>query len=67
MDTIPFWQDDFPRPDDLPVTVDLPAQVDVAIIGGGYTGLNAARVLAQSGAKVAVFERETISCVFDSS
>lgn len=60
MNTTPFWQDDFPRPDDLPVVADLPAQVDVAIIGGGYTGLNAARVLAHSGANVAVFERETI-------
>jgi len=34
--------------------------VDVAIVGGGYTGLNAARVLAKSGAAVAVLERHTI-------
>ena len=60
MKTTPFWTDDFPRPPDLPVAAELPAQVDVAIIGGGYTGLNAARVLAQSGATVAVFERESI-------
>ncbi len=60
MKLTPFWTDDFPRPADLPVAAELPAQVDVAIIGGEYTGLNAARVLAQSGAKVAVFERESI-------
>ena len=33
---------------------------DVAIIGGGYTGLSAARVLARGGADVAVLERHTI-------
>jgi glycine/D-amino acid oxidase-like deaminating enzyme len=34
--------------------------VDVAVIGGGYTGLSAARTLAKRGAKVAVLEAETI-------
>ena len=33
-----------------------PARVDVAIIGGGITGLSAARALAQHGATVAVLE-----------
>src|SRR5215510_13081965 len=37
-----------------------PAQVDVAVIGGGYTGLSAARTLARAGASVAVLEREGI-------
>ena len=32
----------------------------MAIIGGGYTGLAAARVLARSGAEVTVLERHTI-------
>lgn len=32
--------------------------MDVAIVGGGYTGLSAARRLALAGASVAVFERE---------
>ena len=60
MKTKPFWSDNFPRPVDLPVTAELPQKVDVAIIGSGYTGLNAARVLAKNGAAVAVLERETI-------
>ncbi|WP_066263143.1 NAD(P)/FAD-dependent oxidoreductase [Hydrogenophaga flava] len=34
----------------------LPAQVDVAIVGGGFTGLSAALQLARRGASVAVFE-----------
>lgn len=38
----------------------LPEQtVDVAVIGGGFTGLAAARQLAQRGASVAVLESET--------
>ena len=48
-----------PRPLDLP-TSELPSQVDVAIVGGGYTGLNAARMMAQDGASVAVLERQII-------
>jgi len=37
--------------------VPLPASTDVAIIGGGYTGLAAARTLAQGGADVTLLER----------
>jgi glycine/D-amino acid oxidase-like deaminating enzyme len=40
--------------------IPLPGKVDVAIIGGGYTGLSAARTLARRGAIVAVLEAETI-------
>jgi glycine/D-amino acid oxidase-like deaminating enzyme len=39
---------------------ELPERVDVAVIGSGFTGLSAARTLAQRGAKVAVLETETI-------
>jgi glycine/D-amino acid oxidase-like deaminating enzyme len=60
MKTIPFWTDQFSRPADLSVAATPPTKVDVAIVGSGYTGLNAARVLAKSGASVAVLERETI-------
>jgi glycine/D-amino acid oxidase-like deaminating enzyme len=39
---------------------DLPETADVAVIGGGFTGLSAARTLAKSGAHVAVFESENV-------
>jgi glycine/D-amino acid oxidase-like deaminating enzyme len=38
----------------------VPEIVDAAVIGAGFTGLSAARTLAQHGAKVAVLESETI-------
>lgn len=38
----------------------LPTRVDVAVVGGGYTGLSAACRLAQAGTSVAVLEKETI-------
>lgn len=60
MKTVPFWTDDYPRPNDLPVSKELPTETDVAVIGGGYTGLSAARTLARNGTSVVVLERETI-------
>ena len=59
MKTIPLWTDQYPRPGDL-LTSQLPERADVAIIGSGYTGLNAALALAHSGARTAVLEQETI-------
>lgn len=59
MKITPFWTEDFPRPTTLPVTP-LPERVDVAIVGSGYTGLNAAIALRQAGATVAVLEQATI-------
>src|SRR5271156_6046939 len=47
---------EFPKPEARP----LPGRVDVAVIGAGFTGLSAARTLAQRGATVAVLESETI-------
>jgi glycine/D-amino acid oxidase-like deaminating enzyme len=38
---------------------DLPENVDVAIVGGGFCGLSAARALAKRGVITAVFEAET--------
>jgi len=38
----------------------IPENVDVAVLGGGYTGLSAARTLAKSGVKVAVLEANSI-------
>src|SRR6202790_1941583 len=37
----------------------LPDKVDVAVVGGGFCGLSAARVLAQRGMRVALLEAET--------
>lgn len=59
MKTIPFWQDDFPRPETLPISP-LPEQVDVVVVGGGYTGLVAAYFLAKSGVETAVLEQDRI-------
>jgi glycine/D-amino acid oxidase-like deaminating enzyme len=52
----PFWWDEAPPVD--PGIVELPARTDVAIIGGGYTGLNAAIHLARQGLSVTVLEAE---------
>src|ERR1700747_1767278 len=41
------------------VSPELPDSVDVAVVGGGYCGLSAARALAKRGVAVAVFEAET--------
>ena len=41
-------------------TPSLPAQADVAVIGGGITGLCAARALAKRGVRVAVLETHTV-------
>ena len=43
-------------PADPPRAAELPAQCDVAIVGGGFTGLSAALALAKRGASVVVLE-----------
>jgi glycine/D-amino acid oxidase-like deaminating enzyme len=40
----------------MPRAAELPAQCDVAIVGGGFTGLSAALALAKRGASVVVLE-----------
>jgi glycine/D-amino acid oxidase-like deaminating enzyme len=59
MKTIPFWTDDLEKPV-FPQPPSPTDNLDVAIVGGGYTGLNAAYTLAQHGATAAVFEQHTI-------
>jgi glycine/D-amino acid oxidase-like deaminating enzyme len=53
-----YWLQTVERPS-MPAR-ELPGTVDVAVIGGGYTGLSAARKLAKRGAKVGVLEAENI-------
>jgi glycine/D-amino acid oxidase-like deaminating enzyme len=54
-----YWQTTVHMPDDSKPNP-LPEKVDVAVIGGGYTGLSAARTLGKNGVKVAVLEANTI-------
>ena len=56
----PYWWDEAPRIDEelLP----LPAEVDTLVIGAGFSGLNAARVLAKAGTSVLVCEAGYLGC-----
>ena len=56
----PLWTDQFPRPNNLATSDNPNSDTDIAIIGSGYTGLCAARILRKNGASVTVFERNTI-------
>jgi glycine/D-amino acid oxidase-like deaminating enzyme len=55
----PYWHATMPR-----LSADsqrpLPEEADVVVVGGGYTGIAAARRLAQQGAAVALVEARTI-------
>ncbi len=56
-----FWQAEREcEAEEPPADAPLPEAVDVAVIGGGLTGLSAARTLASGGASVAVFETNTV-------
>jgi len=54
MKKTPYWWDAAPRRDDPPPA--LPGEVDVLIVGGGFSGLCAARVLARAGRSVLICE-----------
>ncbi len=54
-----LWTEQAPPPPDLGAD-SLPERADVAIVGGGYTGLSAARALAKLGARAVVLERHFI-------
>src|SRR3954469_6476986 len=53
-----LWTDSSPLP--RSPAPPLPSRTDVLIIGGGYTGLSAARCLARHGADVTLLERYTL-------
>ncbi len=55
---IPYWWDTAPTLPNLAIR-SLPANADVVVIGSGYTGLSAARILALRGVNVVVLEKET--------
>jgi glycine/D-amino acid oxidase-like deaminating enzyme len=54
-----YWHTTVQMPDDSQ-PAPIPPKADVAIIGGGYTGLSAARTLAKQGVNVVVLEAETV-------
>src|ERR1700685_2760271 len=54
----PFWADTLQMP--AGSVQPLPEKVDVAVVGAGFTGLSAARTLAQRRVRVAVLEAESI-------
>jgi glycine/D-amino acid oxidase-like deaminating enzyme len=56
---VPYWLDTAPKGPDYTAT-SLPDAVDVAVVGGGLTGLSASLHLAKAGASVALFEKDTL-------
>ena len=54
-----YWLDTVAEPA-TGATGALPEKVDVAVVGGGFCGLSAARVLAQRGVRVALLEAESL-------
>ncbi len=59
MKYVSYWHDTAPRFADA-VSGPIEGHYDVAVVGGGFTGLGAARQLAMAGAKVIVLESETV-------
>jgi len=55
-----YWLDTSPQGPDRSAT-EVAGNLDVAVVGAGLTGLSAALHLARKGAKVGVFERDTVA------
>lgn len=51
----PYWWEDAPLTEQAPS--EIPQDLDAAVVGGGFSGLCAARALAKSGMNVAVFDK----------
>src|SRR5690242_2576365 len=62
MDTISLWETISSRSSTYP-SLNKDIEVDVAIIGGGITGITAAAHLLSAGKKVAIIEAEKIGGV----
>ncbi len=60
MNQLNYWLTTAQMPGEENTITPLPEHVDVAVIGGGYTGLSAARTLAKNGVHVIVLEAENI-------
>lgn len=60
MQKSPFWTDQFSSPNNIIISDSPSAETDIAIVGSGYTGLCAARILKKNGASVTVLDRNTI-------
>jgi len=56
----PYWWETLAASASGPPPTELPQRADVAVVGGGYTGLSAARTLAAAGASVVVLEGRTV-------
>jgi len=54
-----LWQEALPATDPEP-TAPLPSECDGVVVGGGYCGLAAAKVLAEAGRRVLVLDRERL-------
>ncbi len=55
-----YWHTTVQMPNDQDLH-SLPEKVDIAVVGGGFTGLSAARTLAKAGAKVAVLDSHAMA------
>lgn len=62
MNTTPYWIDDTQLPHFESLSNDI--QVDVAIVGGGITGITAAYLLKKAGKKVSILEKGTCADIY---
>lgn len=57
--TLSLWIDDSPKTSYPPLSADV--QADIAIVGGGITGITAAYLLAKAGQKVVLIEKGRVA------